>query len=36
MEYHRLMANSGLIPDSDRRKATVPAVCEAFLEVQSN
>lgn len=34
-EYHRIMSSSGLTSDSDREKATVGEVVEAFLAVKS-
>lgn len=31
LEYHRLMANGGLLTDREREQATVPVVAEAFI-----
>jgi hypothetical protein len=30
-EYHRLMMGENLIDEVDRKRATVPEVCETFL-----
>lgn len=33
--YHRLMADAGLLTEAERKRATVPDVCDAFLAVKA-